>query len=297
MKIAILLFGQLRSIEKVWEYNKKLLEGLDYDVYIHTTNEDTYSGKLVRRTKEEVFKLFENAFGNKMVMGHTAHDDSLFLNGGWEDFCSERGVDLKMFDTGMNAYYPNHEFPLETSLTNEEMWVFNKSIQPSHKTHFVYWHLPRYYTMPFSGREMQFLRRDKLYDRFNHEKKFRRSGVNYDLMIITRPDFVFEPNIVQFFKDVDVSGKVVYAYPLEEYLFTDVFAVCNPEVGKVYCKMWKELREYAVKDVRGLFENLKVKTSNLNSCENLLSYHLRRNGIQIKYISDNTRMFLSNLVR
>lgn len=311
MKVALLLYGQLRTFDSIWPYNEQAMSIFpEYDVFIvsavknvHRANDYRYIGE------EQVRFTFEKHLTTKIKQMIILSDPSLKEKGAWDEYNRKYKV-YRQYGDGVNAYDPeDYGYDTSLKLTDEEYQKRTELVNSLRvngiigKEGTVINTLDHQYLFhePISGSELQCPKRELLF------KVAKPHLHQYDAIIVTRPDFRFDFDVLLKIKEIGkFESNELYTYPSDFYPMSDLFMVGNEKSVEVLCNMNQWYRYYEYYELEQLYD-LLMKPFPFNEVgynwgspvglENLTSYHLIRNGIDIKYLSSNPVARNTNLVR
>ncbi len=298
MKIAILLFGQMRSFDTVIEKNINTMKNLDYDVFIHTsTNNTLHERKSPKNNsfqeKEDISTKLYSAYGDKIKSLVIDRDVSMAEKNTWKEYItaiknkSSTDLNYESYRDGelafdLQDYNKDGLFSFEEEI--EEKLVL-KNQKTEEKYQIIYSMAKRCgkypYLSPISGRELQFYKKYELFKKL--ESYCLNNDVSYDAVIVTRLDVIFES--INF--DLLDMNKL-HAYK-DKSLKTicDIYLVSNFDTIKKVCEFWKYFRYYSFYETENLkktADDNSVITGNLHAM--IYHYHITKNNIPISYISD-----------
>lgn len=306
-KVALLLYGQMRTFEKIWQENKALLDQyFDYDVYIVSSNRNSIRGRnsFELKSDDDIRNIFSRFFGDKLKYIKVVQDISMREKGTWDEYCRTHNLFL-MFGDGVEAFDPA-DYGLDPSkkLTDEEFRKRNELIAllKSYNNGTVISVFEHQYLFhePLLGTELQSHKREILY------KETSQNWPQYEFLILTRPDFRFDPDVIEKIAKIEQYGpKEIYTYPNDFYPMSDLFMVGHYEPIGCLCQFHQWTREYDYRHLQELYDLLMKQwpyneQHNWGSpvgIENTTAYHLVRNGIELKYLSSNNTPRYTNIVR
>jgi hypothetical protein len=306
-KVALLLYGQLRTFEQIWQQNQQMLDKyFDCDVFIITASRNSHRGISHFQWKGEdaVKNVFHKYFKEKIKYLKVVHDYSYREKGTWEEYIRNHTV-YRMYGDGIDAFDPrDYGFDVSQKLTDEEFHKRNELIETlkSYKNGTVISALPHQYLFhePLCGSELQCHKREILY------REISPVLDNYEFVILTRPDFRFDHDAVERIAAIkEYKANEFYTYPNDFYPMSDLFMVGHHQAIGRLCQLQFWFREYEYRHLQELYD-LMMKQWPYNEehnwgspigIENTSAYHLIRGGIELKFISSKNTPRYTNLAR
>jgi hypothetical protein len=306
-KIALLLYGQVRTFEHVWAANRGMLDQyFDYDVFIISANRNSHRGMSDFQMigEDEVRNIFTRQLGDKIKYLKVIHDFSMREKGTWDAYIKTHTVH-RMYGDGIDAFDPkDYGFDVSRKLNDQEFQERNLLIEKlkSYKNGTVISALPHQYLFhePLCGSEMQCHKREILYREIKDELP------KYEFCLLTRPDFKFDFGVIDFISKIKTyDPKEFYTYPNDFYPMSDLFMVGHHEAIGRLCQLQYWFREYEYRHLQELYD-LMMKQWPYNEqhnwgspigIENTSAYHLIRGGIELKYLSSNNVPRYTNIAR